>query len=176
MENKKVAKRYAEAIFEVAKNKNQIFECLEVLDILLRHIKEDSDFNHFLTYPMIDKSEKKKLIEKIYDDINNQGVIDIIEYLIDKDRLSYIYDIRNEYANIYYELHQKIIVTAIFAKEITEEQKEKLINQLEKRKNKKIILDLRIDPTIIAGGILRINDEVLDGSIKKQIKDFKNMF
>ena len=77
---------------------------------------------------------------------------------------------------IYNENHNRLIVTAIFAKELTEEQKTRLIRKLEKIKNKKILLHVVVDKSIIAGGILKIGDEVIDGSIRTQIKEFKNRF
>ena len=41
MSDIKVAKVYAEAIYEIAKKKEQIFPVLEMLEVLLTHIKEN---------------------------------------------------------------------------------------------------------------------------------------
>lgn len=175
MEDSRVSRVYAEAIYKMAKDNDQIFSVLEMLDVLLKHIDENRDFKEFLSYPIIENEDKKKLINTIYEDIKDIS-INILDYLIDKNRLVNIKGIKEEYLKIYYENHNKLIVTAIFAKPISQEQEQRLIEKLEKMKNKKILLHIKIDESIIAGGVIKIGDEVIDGSFKSQIKIFKNMF
>lgn len=173
MDNISISKRYAEAIYEVASTNDKVFEIFEVLNLLLEHIKSDEDFKKFLTYPIIDKEEKKKLINKIYKDVKEKP-LEILDYLIDKNRLLHIKEIYSEYSKIYYEKHKKLIVTATFPKELTEEQKNRLSDKLKKLKSRDVVIQYRVDENIIGGGIIRINDEVIDGSIKTQINNMKH--
>lgn len=173
MDNISIAKRYADAIYDVASNNDKVFEIFEVLNILLEHIKTDKDFKKFLTYPTIDKEEKKKLVNKIYMDVKDKP-LEVLDYLIDKDRLLHIKEIYDEYSKIYYEKHKKLIVKAIFPKELTNEQKQKLTEKLIKMKSRDVVIQYCVDKSIIGGGIIKINDEVIDGSIKTQIKKMKH--
>ena len=100
----------------------------------------------------------------------------VIDYLIDKDRMSIIRFIAAEYLKIYYKENNEISVTATFPKEINEEQRKKLLQKLENKTGKKVVLDIKIDDSIIGGGIVRINDDVIDGSIKRQMENIKNTF
>lgn len=172
MDSINVSKRYALAIYDFATENDEVFEVFEVLNLLLEHIKNDEDFKKFLKYPVIDKEEKKKLINHIYSDVNKQS-LKILDYLVDKDRLLHIKEIYEEYSKIYYEKHKKLIVTAIFPKELTEAQKEKLTENLKKLKGKDVVIHYRIDKKLIGGGLIRINDEVIDGSIKTQLNSIK---
>lgn len=172
MDSINVSKRYALAIYDFATENDEVFEVFEVLNLLLEHIKNDEDFKKFLKYPIIDKEEKKKLINHIYSDVNKQS-LKILDYLVDKDRLLHIKEIYEEYSKIYYEKHKKLIVTAIFPKELTEAQKEKLTQNLKKLKGKDVVIHYRIDESLIGGGLIRINDEVIDGSIKTQLNSIK---
>ena len=172
MDSINVSKRYALAIYDFATENDEVFEVFEVLNLLLEHIKNDEDFKKFLKYPVIDKEEKKKLINHIYSDVNKQS-LKILDYLVDKDRLLHIKEIYEEYSKIYYEKHKKLIVTAIFPKELTEAQKEKLTENLKKLKGKDVVIHYRIDENLIGGGLIRINDEVIDGSIKTQLNSIK---
>ena len=52
----------------------------------------------------------------------------------------------------------------------------KLLQKLENKTGKKVVLDIKIDDSIIGGGIVRINDDVIDGSIKRQMENIKNTF
>ena len=172
MDSINVSKRYALAIYDFATENDEVFEVFEVLNLLLEHIKNDEDFKKFLKYPVIDKEEKKKLINHIYSDVNKQS-LKILDYLVDKDRLLHIKEIYEEYSKIYYEKHKKLIVTAIFPKELTEAQKEKLTENLKKLKGKDVVIHYRIDEKLIGGGLIKINDEVIDGSIKTQLNSIK---
>lgn len=172
MDSINISKRYALAIYDFATENDEVFEVFEVLNLLLEHIKNDEDFKKFLKYPVIDKEEKKKLINHIYSDVNKQS-LKILDYLVDKDRLLHIKEIYEEYSKIYYEKHKKLIVTAIFPKELTEAQKEKLTQNLKKLKGKDVVIHYRIDESLIGGGLIRINDEVIDGSIKTQLNSIK---
>lgn len=175
MDDIKLARVYAQAIFDIGIENDQIFSILEMLDVLLNHIKSDEEFKNFLTYPIIDSSVKKKIINILYKDIKLE-LKDVLDYLVDKERLVYIEQIRNEYLKIYYEQHNQLIVTAIFPCKITKEQEERLIKKLEKMNKKKILLNTRIDESLIAGGIIKINDHVIDGSMKAQIEQFRKAF
>ena len=172
MDSINVSKRYALAIYDFATENDEVFEVFEVLNLLLEHIKNDEDFKKFLKYPVIDKEEKKKLINNIYSDVNKKS-LKILDYLVDKDILIHIKEIYEEYSKIYYEKHKKLIVTAIFPKELTEAQKEKLTENLKKLKGKDVVIHYRIDEKLIGGGLIRINDEVIDGSIKTQLNSIK---
>ncbi len=175
MEDMKVNRIYAEAIYDIALEKNEIFSVLEMLDLLVKQIDEDKEFEKFLEYPIIENKDKKELIDMIYKDSNREN-LDIINYLIEKNRLSNVKGIRDEYLKIYYELNNKLIVTAIFPQELTKDQEEKLVKKLEKLKGKNIILHKKIDENLIAGGIIKINDEVIDGSLKTQLNELKKRF
>lgn len=55
-----IAKRYARAIYDIAKQKNIVFQVFEMLNLLLEHIEKDEDFKKFLSYPVISVEDKKK--------------------------------------------------------------------------------------------------------------------
>ena len=80
------------------------------------------------------------------------------------------------FLKLYYEENNKLPITAIFAKELSETQREQLIKKLENKYGKKIVLNLKVDKEIIGGGILKIGNEVINGSIKNQIEEIKKNF
>lgn len=174
MEKIALSKRYAKAIYDAALKNNQVFEVFETLYVLLEHINNDEDFRKFITYPTVEVKEKQQLICKLYKDIKENFSYEIIDYLIEKEKLIYLKEIYDEYTKIYYKAHQRLIVSATFPKELTEEQKLRLKRRLEKIKNKEVMIYYRVDKSLIGGGVIRINDDVIDGSIKTQLNALKN--
>ena len=94
-------------------------------------------------------------------------------YILDKKRMENIRNIVAEYLKIYYEKNQILDVEATFAVEPSELQKEKLIDKLMKKTGKKINLEVKIDKSIIGGGIIKIGDQVTDGSIRKELNSLR---
>ena len=170
-----VAIRYALAIYDIAVENNKVREIHETLDSLLNLYEKDKEFKNLMLHPLIKREEKKKIANAAFSDADEISK-NIIDYLIDKDRMSIIRFIATEYLKIYYKENNEISVTATFPKEINEEQRKKLLQKLENKTGKKVVLDIKIDDSIIGGGIVRINDDVIDGSIKRQMENIKNTF
>ena len=175
MANDEIAKRYAGAIYNIAKSSDSVNEVREVLNILMENYEESEEFRKILEDPLKKFSEKEKFLEKSFDHINNKS-LGIIKYIVKKQRLSLIGEIKDYFLKLYYEENNKLPVTAIFAKELSEKQREQLVQKLEKKYNKKIVLNVKVDKEIIGGGILKIGNEVINGSIKNQIEEIKKNF
>ena len=114
-------------------------------------------------------------MEKSFSHVSSEA-LGIVKYIVRKQRLSLIGDIKEYFLKLYYEENNKLPITAIFAKELSEKQRDLLVQKLEKKYGKKVVLDLKVDKRIIGGGILRIGNEVIDGSIKNQIDEIKKNF
>lgn len=165
----KVGKRYAVAIYEIAAENNRVKEVYETLNSLMETYLENLEFRNLVSHPLVRVEDKKTFVNKIFSNLDTLEM-DIIEYLIQKNRLLDIRSITAEYLKIYYEKNQIVDVEATFALEASEQQKETLIKKLEAKTGKKINLTIKIDSSIIAGGILKIGDEITDGSIKRQLE------
>ena len=175
MANDEIAKRYASAIYNIAKSSESINEVREVLNILKENYAEEEEFRNILEDPLKKFPEKEKFLEKSFNHVSSEA-LGIVKYIVRKQRLSLIGDIKEYFLKLYYEENNKLPITAIFAKELSEKQRELLIEKLEKKYGKKIVLNLEVDKEIIGGGILKIGNEVINGSIKNQIEEMKKNF
>ncbi|MGL5918694.1 MAG: ATP synthase F1 subunit delta [Cetobacterium sp.] len=163
-----IGKRYAEAIYNVAEQKNEVKSIYEVLNSVMELFKTDIDFKNFITHPLIKENEKKEILKKVFSD-SNEG-LEILFYILEKGRISEIREIVAEYVKLDYAKNRILNVEATFALSLTEEQKEKLSKNLENKTGKKIKLVVKVDKSLIGGGIIKIGDEVIDGSIRKQLE------
>ena len=170
-----IAKTYAQAIYDVAKSSNKIDEIREVLNILMEKYSEEEQFRRILENPMIKISEKEEFLQKSFSFASAES-IKVIKYIVKKDRLSSVAKIKAKFLEIYYKENDKLPVTAIFAKKLSNDQEKRLTEKLEKKYNKKVVLNLVVDKSIIGGGIIKVNDEIIYGSIKIQIRDIKKVF
>ena len=175
MDKEAIAKRYASAIYDIAESSDKIGEIREALNILAENYNEDEEFKVFLLDPSIKYDEKVEYLHKSFDFIS-EDAFKIINYLVRKGRVSLAEKIRDSYLKIYYEKNNKILVNATFTKELSDNQREALMKKLEGKYKKKIVLNLSVDEELIGGGIIKIGNKVIDGSIKSQIENIKKIF
>lgn len=172
MIDNQVGRRYAEAIYEIAESADKIKPIYENLNTLMELYKNDSEFKTFITHPLIENEEKKKVIGNIFKEADEE-TLNTMFYILDKNRIGNIRNIVAEYLKIYYEKNQILSVEATFAVEPSEIQKAKLIEKLTKKTGKKIELTVKIDKSILGGGIIKIGDQIIDGSIRKELDALK---
>jgi F-type H+-transporting ATPase subunit delta len=60
------------------------------------------------------------------------------------------------------------------AYELNDEQVEKIKAALEKRFNKKIELEQNLNTTLLAGAVVRVDDLVIDGSLREQLRKLES--
>ncbi len=158
------AKRHAQALFEIAKERGKVEEWKEELGGLVG-IAEDPELLSALEDPRIDLEEKLRIV--------NEGVRDLdpllrnfLFLLIARRRLKLLPEIAEEYrrlADEYLGFGYAEITTAV---PLSDEEKELIAKRLSEIFGKKIILATKVDPEILGGFVARIGDLVIDGSVK----------
>ena len=167
-----VGRRYSKAIFEIAEEKNQVKEIYEILNSAMVLYRTDKEFKNFILNPLIDNEQKKSVLNEIFGKDNSEN-LNILLYILDKGRMNCIKYIVAEYLKIYYRKNRILDVKATFTKELTDEQKKKLIDKLSQKTGKEINLEIKIDKDILGGGIIKIGDKIIDGSIRRELDNWK---
>ena len=167
-----VGRRYSKAIFEIAEEKNQVKEIYEMLSSAMVLYRTDKEFKNFILNPLIDNEQKKSVLNEIFGKDNSEN-LNILLYILDKGRMNCIKYIVAEYLKIYYRKNRILDVKATFTKELTDEQKKKLIDKLSQKTGKEINLEIKIDKDILGGGIIKIGDKIIDGSIRRELDNWK---
>lgn len=166
-----VAKAYAMALFEIAQDNDKCDE----YRLIMHDIKKTSDekFIQLLCHPKISKQEKKACIDKVYEDYLDPVLIHLLKVLIDKNRFRYIHAICDEFDQIYIG-HFNIIQAVVYsAGELNEDEKSRLKKKLEKKYKCSIECEYKIDPSLLAGIKVIIQDEVLDNTAVNRLKKMK---
>ena len=167
-----VGRRYSKAIFEIAEEKNQVKEIYEMLNSAMVLYRTDKEFKNFILNPLIDNEQKKSVLNEIFGK-NNSENLNILLYILDKGRMNCIKYIVAEYLKIYYRKNRILDVKATFTKELTDEQKKKLIDKLSQKTGKEINLEIKVDKDILGGGIIKIGDKIIDGSIRRELDNWR---
>jgi len=165
-----VAKRYAHALFEIGIEEGTYRKLLEELEDFCSFLKENEDVNRVLTTSVYNTSEKRAVLEAILEQKGYSDTISrFLSLILEKGRMVFIEQILQGY-RLFVEEHEGIErVEVTVPSPMDDEQKKQLVEVLEGVRGKKIVLEERIDPSIIGGLVVRVGSIVYDGSVKTQI-------
>lgn len=167
-------KRYAEALYDVAKSKGKVEKYIQDLDDIVKVIDENAELKNVVKHPEISTKEKKKFFISLFKGKIDEDLLTFLLILIEKDRILYLKEKVDEFKKIDLENRNTAIVSVTSAQPLKDYQKEALIGKLSEKYNHRIILDEKVDPEILGGMIIRIGDDLIDASLKTVLADAKS--
>ncbi|MGI6225641.1 MAG: F0F1 ATP synthase subunit delta [Peptococcales bacterium] len=179
MNNKTVSKRYAQALLQIAQEKNAIDIYEKEINEILAGINADEHFKNIWFSERITTYDKREVILKVFQGKVSQIIINFLMVLIDKNREAILPEIFEEYKKLA-DITRNIIDAEVrSAVNLTDKDYNELVAKLSAMSGKNVRLRVVIDPTLIGGLVVRIGDKVIDGSVVKRLaimqKNLKNI-
>ena len=167
---KQVDTTYGEALFELAKEEGKIDELFDEVSSLIPILHDNGDLIKLLTHPHIDMDKKKSVVEasfkgRISDDLTGMMIL-----LTEKEHGSDIIHVF-EYFLRRVKKHKNIgLALVTSAVPLTSGQKAAIeMKLIETTSYKSVDAAYRVDPSLIGGLVIRIDDRVVDSSIKTRL-------
>lgn len=163
-----LAHPYANALFDLAKANNSIEQWLKTLSNI-KQISEVNGFHELISHPKISLDDITQTILQGLDN-KNQEVVNFLELLAKNNRLlvlPFIFDLFDELVKQDKNMASAIIQSA-FA--MSEEEKNQFETILSKKFNKKINATIEINPELIGGIKVLVDNTVIDASIKGSLE------
>lgn len=161
------ARRYASAIFDLARSTNSIDAWLRDLNtiestVIQRGIIETLD------NPAIPSSQKQTIIAEGFHDLPLDRR-NLLGLLATRYRAHLIPGIVQAYRQLIDESQGQAVAEVTTAVPLDEDEARLVASRIGKMTGKKIQIQTRIDPSIIGGIIVRIGDKLIDGSISSRL-------
>ncbi len=168
-------RRYALALYEVAKEKDKVDEYINDLREICDLIENNKDFYEVVKHPQISTKNKKRTFINIFKGKIDEELLSFLLILIEKDRILYLREKLNQMEKI--DLERKNILSAVVktAVPLLESEISDLQEKLEKQYNKKIIMATEIDKSLLGGVYVRVGNDVIDGTIKSKLEEMKDI-
>jgi F-type H+-transporting ATPase subunit delta len=167
MPRKAYARRYAQAVFEIALEKKELERWQSDLQKVVEAVA-DATFLAALESPKIKVDDKIKLLSERLGDINLL-VFNLVRLLITKAGIGMIGDIAEEYQRLldsYHGIEPAEVITAV---PLDDKDIQKLTENLSSLIGKKVVLKSEVDPDIIGGIVARVGGKLLDGSTRSKL-------
>lgn len=164
------AKNYSKALVEMVRDNVISFEDLSKDLATVSEILETSqDLRLTLENPTVSEEVKSQIVEEVFKNEVHPQVVSFLKVLIDKNRFSEFSQIKADYEIKLDDVNKIQAVEITSAVELSEEYREKILQKLGEKLQKNIRPNWKVDENIIAGLIYRINDNVIDTSIKSKL-------
>ena len=175
MDNGRISVRYARALFQVAQEQG----CeAEVYDGLTRfahnYLLAIAQFNEVLADPIVAREEKVKLLEMAVGEPIHGCLKQFIAFVADQKREDKMFLIAMKYMEMYREKHHILSTQVTTATQLPEETYDKIKAFVKQTFDADAELDVHIDPKLIGGFILDIENSRMDASVAGQLNALKN--
>ena len=171
------AKNYADALVKIGQD-----NVLSYSDILynLESVKEicesSSELDNVLKNPAVSDDVKYSIVDEVFKKDINEKIIDFIKVLIEKKRFNEFNGIVEAYRDELDIINNIQRVSVTSAVPLNDDMKQRITDKLQKRLQKNILADWQIDNEIIGGLVIKINDDVIDSSLKNKLENLsKNL-
>lgn len=172
--DKLVCDRYAEALFELAKENNKCQGIEEEVHTFKQVMEENSDFVKLLSHPGIKSEKKLELIKSVFTEIDSD-LENFISLVLSKGRGDMLTGIFDCYIQL--SRQERNIVTAeiVSAVALSEQQLQRLVAVLEKKLGKTVEPKVSVDSTLLGGLKITVCGRMINSTIKSKFDELKNL-
>ena len=171
-----VTSRYAKAFYEYADKKNSLEKISKDLLFINNTLEGSKELRSVLKSPVIKKDKKQEIIKDLFEEKIDRESLNFLNFIIEKNREDSLYGITNRFMRLSDEHAGILNAKVTSAVELDDAQKLSIKKRLEDYTNKSVRLSFALDRKVIGGFIVKIEDTVIDASVKHQLEILKEKF
>ena len=164
---------YAEALFEAARERDELEEVLSDLEEFASALHESEELRLFFYGGQIPERQKRRALESLTEGMRASAT-NFLKVLADNGREEILEEVLARYEELVKEHLGRIEVEVTTAIELSDEQlgrlKERLGSVLEGRE---IILESNVAPDLVGGAVFRFGGRLMDGSIRGRLESLR---
>lgn len=179
---KLVSKTYGEALFDIAmesgsdsgKTPARMDELLAEVQQVSAILRDNGDFNKLMLHPGIPKQEKLQMLKTVFKGRVSDELTGLMEVVIRKERYGELQEIFRYFIDKVKAEKGIGVAHITSAVPLTDAQKAATVARLlETTSYQSIESDFQVDETLLGGMVIRINDRVVDSSVRSKLNDLK---
>jgi ATP synthase F1 delta subunit len=166
------ARVYAEALFDVAKDRGKLDAVRDELAQFVDAVDGNRELQVFFFSPYFSSAEKVAGLKRAVSDADAE-LVNFLELLIEKQRMPEIFRIRRQLDELWKHENRRIDVTVTSAVTLEPSVVEKVGEEIERQTGQKVELSSRVDAEILGGIVLQVGNKVLDASIRSRLEKLR---
>ena len=167
------ARRYAEAAFEVAQRDGTVETWRSELDAA-GEIAADDQVGRMLGNPAVALETRIEMAESIFGKTVSKPVLNLIGLMLRRGRIEQLPRVAAEYRRLDNARQGITLATATSAAPLSPDEVQALTARMEELTGGRVELDLRTDPSLLGGLVVRIGHRLIDGSVRGRLERLRN--
>ncbi|MGZ3873545.1 MAG: ATP synthase F1 subunit delta [Mucilaginibacter sp.] len=171
-----VAARYAKSLIDLAQEQNLVEPIKGDMELFLGTLKANPELKAVLANPIVSHIKKVKILDEIFAGKVNNASLAFFKLMVNKSRGEVLYATAGEFVNLYDIKKHIVHASVVSATELSEENKQKIIADIQEASGGTVKLEAKVDPSLIGGFVLTVGDRQIDTSIASDLNKLKKEF
>lgn len=169
-----IARRYAEALADVAVARDQVEQIGNELRVFAEMMKTSPELQDVFASPIISQTDKRRVLDALIERARpGQFIINLLRTMLSHYRLHYLTEVHERFVREINERRGLIVAEVTVAAEVAQSEQEKLGRTLRAITGKQVQFKFKTDPSLIGGVVTRIGSVVYDGSVRTQLREIR---
>jgi F-type H+-transporting ATPase subunit delta len=173
MPGRSIPRRYAEALFRLAEETDGIDAVRNDMESLAEVLRQTPSLRSFVESPDVAQAEKMAFFESTIRGRLKNATWEFLQLLLRRKRVALVPEIRSEYVQMDEERKGIQRVRVVSAVPLDRSENEALTSRLQALTGKTILIDTRVDASVLGGVIVYLDGKVIDGSVRTCLEELK---
>lgn len=170
-----IVEPYAEALMSVAQSEDLTDRLGEDVNFLLETLHSSEDLQQFLANPLIQAEAKKAVLRQICQEQLHSYTLNFLMLLVDRRRIFLLAAICQHYQALLRKLNNTVLAEVVSTIELSEAQQQTVAEKVKAMAGaQQVELETNLDQDLIGGVIIKVGSQVLDASIRGQLRRLSN--
>ena len=166
-----IVEPYAEALMSVAQAHNATDEIGEDVALILDTLQDSAELKDFLLNPFTKAESKKAVLRQLTEGKVQDYFLKFLMLLVDRRRIVFLDAVCKQYQTLLRQLRNTVLAEVTSTVELTDEQRQRIVEKVQQMTQaNQVELETNIDSDLIGGVIIKIGSQVLDASIRGQLR------
>lgn len=174
MRDSKVARNYAEALYEIGERHDRHEAFVGAFDELGSVLADEPRIRTFLETPKVEPEQKKRILTEALEERVPPLFLNFLLVVVSKRRQALLSAIAHEYHAVLDERRGRVHVQVTLAREPDRALREAVVDRLSRMLDRTVVPHIRVAPEILGGIIVRYEDRVLDGSLRRRLRSMRS--
>ncbi len=170
-----IAARYATAVFELAKESDNLADLEGDIAALEDALAESADFNSLISSPLHSRDVQARAMSAIADKMGlSQTMASTLALMAAKRRLFVLPQLVRALRAAIAKDKGEVTADVVSAKPLTKTQESKLAKSLKSSFGKDVIINSTVDESLIGGLVVKVGSKMIDTSIRSRLNSLQN--
>lgn len=171
MTNRAAARRYARALFDVSLKEADPAQVGGELEAFAELVRTNAELERVLSNPAVPAARKRAVVVALVERAAPSAVVSkLLLLLAERDRLVILPDVVDGYRERLLD-HQKVVRAEVTsAVPLSEAAVAKLKESLARATGRAVLIDTKVDGSILGGVVTKVGSVVFDGSVTRQLE------